>query len=113
MGEAEAFDVTTLSLGAGQTVVCVRGELDVATCSELEAALAEAPPEERIVVDLTHCSFMDSAAIRVLLTSASAGTGGGIVSLVSSDPGLLRVLEIADVAARIPIHPTVEAATVG
>jgi len=110
--EAKAFEVTMVPHDAGRSIVRVRGELDLATCSQLEAALAAAPPGESIVLDLTECGFLDSAAIRVVLTSAErVGASGGSVSLVATDPGVLRVLEIASVATRVPLHPSVEAAT--
>ncbi len=91
----------------------MRGELDLSTCSELEAALEQAPSGETIILDLAACTFLDSSALRVVLTGATAAAeAGGSLSLVVSDPGVLRVLEITNVDARVPIHPTVEAATV-
>jgi anti-anti-sigma factor len=113
MDESEPFEITTVSHDAGGSVVRVRGELDLATCAELAGALAGTPAGQRVVVDLTACTFLDSAAIRVLLHGTSAAVErGGTLSLVATDPGVLRVLEIANVEARTPIHSTVEAAIV-
>jgi anti-sigma B factor antagonist len=114
VGEAEQFDVTTVPLDAGRSVVRVRGELDLATCPRLEAALDELPPGEKVVLDLGECSFLDSSAIRVLLNGATrAESAGGALALVATGSVVLRALEIASIGERIPIHPTVEAAAAG
>ena len=107
----DAFDVTTVPHDAGRTIVRVRGELDLSTCAELQAALDQAPAGEAVIIDLAGCTFVDSSAIRVVLTGATdAEHAGGGLSLVVTDPGVLRVLEIANVEERVPIHPTVESA---
>jgi anti-anti-sigma factor len=93
------------------TVVRIEGDLDVATCSELEAALESADVRKRVVVDLSRCTFLDSSAVRALVHAArSAGTAGGTVALVTQDPGILRVLAIARVDSMLPVHETVESA---
>jgi anti-sigma B factor antagonist len=111
---AEAFEVSTVPVDAGRTIVRVRGELDLATCPALEEALGALPPGERVVLDLGECSFVDSTAIRVVLQGAARSeASGGSMELVASGATVLRTLEIASVAERIRIHPTVEAATSG
>ena len=112
VGATDAFDITSVPHDAGRTIVRVRGELDLSTCAVLQAALDETPTGETIIVDLADCTFLDSSAIRVVLNGArDAADAGGAFSLVVTDPGVLRVLEIANVGARAPIHPTVESAT--
>jgi anti-sigma B factor antagonist len=112
--EVEPFDISTVTPDSGLTLVRVRGELDQATSPALEEALEQAPPGEVVVLDLTGCSFIDSSAIRVLLTGvAHAESNGGSLSLVVPGPGVLRALEIASVGERIPIHSSVDAATAG
>ncbi len=111
VSEAQPFEVATVSHDAGRSIVRVTGELDLATCSDFEAALTAMPAGERIVLDLTGCTFLDSSAIRVVLSSARvAAENGGALTIVTSDPGVLRTLEIANVEARVPIHGTLEAA---
>jgi anti-sigma B factor antagonist len=110
--EAEPFDISTVAPDTGVSVVRVRGELDQATSPALEEALTQAPAGENVVLDLTDCSFIDSSAIRVVLAGAKhVESGGGAMSLVVPAAGVLRALEIANVSARVPIHPSVEAAT--
>ena len=112
--EAEPFDISTVAPDSGVSVVRIRGELDQATSPALEDALVQAPPGDVVVLDLTDCSFIDSSAIRVVLTGArQVESGGGAMSLVVPAAGVLRALEIANVGERVPIHPSVDAATAG
>lgn len=85
----------------------------MATCPELTDALAGVDLGKRTVVDLSECTFLDSSAVRALVASArDAASAGGEVVLVTQDPGVLRVLEIASVDTMLAVHETVEAAGV-
>jgi anti-sigma B factor antagonist len=96
----------------GATVVRVEGELDMATCPELEQALESIDLAGRIVVDLSGCTFFDSSALRVLVQRARAAeAAGGATALVTTDPGILRVLEIATTDTMLPVHDTIESAS--
>lgn len=93
------------------TVVRVEGDLDMATCPELMEALERADPGQRTVIDLSGCTFLDSSAVRVLVATARAAeSAGGDVALVTKDPGILRVLEIASLESILRVHQTVESA---
>jgi len=110
--EAEPFDISTVSPDTGVSIVRVRGELDQATSPALEEALTQAASGDNVILDLTDCSFIDSSAIRVVFAGAKhVEAGGGGMSLVVPAAGVLRALEIANVEARVPIHPSVDAAT--
>lgn len=113
MGENERiFAVAVEEDDRGNTLVNVTGEVDMATSPELEAALERTRADANVVVDLTRCDFLDSAAIRVLLAGiARSRSAGGSMSLVAPDARIRRVLEIAGVDATIPIHETREAAS--
>ena len=95
------------------TVVRVDGDLDLATCPELAEALERADVGKRTVIDLSGCTFLDSSAVRALIAAARASeSAGGDVLLVTRDPGILRIREIASVDAMLPVHETVESAVV-
>ncbi len=108
------FEVSVEGSSDGSaTVVRVDGDLDMATCPELTEALAGIELGKRTVVDVSGCTFLDSCAVRVLVASARiAASAGGEIVLVTQDPGILRVLEIASVDTMLAVHETVEAAGV-
>lgn len=94
------------------TVLRVEGDLDLATCPELERALEDADPAKRVVVDLSGCTFLDSSALRVLVQRARAAeAAGGTIALVTRDPGILRILDIASTETMLPVHDTIESAS--
>ena len=100
-----AFDPTGFSISTsdrdGRAVVVIRGELDLATAPDLEAAIAERlDAGQNVVVDLRELAFMDSTGLRVLV-AAHARVEGGEQSLliVRPRPGatIERILAIAGV----------------
>ena len=83
----------------------------MATAPVLEDTVAEAGHADNLVIDLTECSFVDSAALRVLAQTARAlSDRGGRLALVATDPGIRRILEITAVDTLLPVHPTIDAA---
>ena len=114
MARAGDLEVQVESAGNGDaTVVRVHGDLDMATCPQLENVLQGTDLRKRIVIDLSGCTFLDSSAVRALVgTARAAESAGGDVALVTSDQGILRVLEIASVEMMLPVHKTVEQASV-
>ena len=83
----------------------------MATAPLLEEAIGPVEHRERLVIDLTECSFVDSAALRVLTRTARDLTEhGGALALVVTDPGILRILEITAVDTMLPVHSSVDAA---
>lgn len=90
--------------------VHVSGELDLATAPRLEEALADVSTET-LVIDLSGCTFLDSAGIRTLVGAArERSTTGSTLRLVTADPGILRLLEITGVDTLIHVHPSLDAA---
>jgi anti-sigma B factor antagonist len=103
------FDVELVRIPNGAAVVRVVGELDMATSSQLEDAIAAALPVRTLVVDLTGCSFLDSAGVRMLMTAArDARENDRSLALVAVDPGVLRVLEITALDTMVPVHSTLD-----
>jgi anti-sigma B factor antagonist len=110
MGEAGELEIGVEDV-SGATLVRVGGELDMATVGALEDALGRVALEERVILDLTACTFLDSSGVRVLVATArAAGDAGGTLALVASDLTIVRVLEISAVDTMIPVHATLEAA---
>lgn len=81
----------------------------MATAPTLEERTASIDSARRLVIDLTHCTFLDSAAVRALTKVArDSGSTGTAVALVATDPGILRVLEITAVDNILPVHGTLD-----
>jgi anti-anti-sigma factor len=102
------FDVRSETMPGGADALFVTGELDLATAPRLDEALAELAGDV-IVVDLSGCTFLDSAGIRALVGSArTLEAAGRSLRLVTSDAGILRLLEITGVDTLIPVHPLLD-----
>ena len=71
-------------------------------------ALGGAP--EQLVIDLSGCTFLDSAGIRTLVGAARDRAGTSRLRIVTADPGIVRLLEITGVDTLIHVHPSVDAA---
>jgi len=104
------FDVRSETTPKGAGVVYVAGELDLASAPRLQEVLSELSADP-VVVDLSECTFLDSAGMSVLLASARAlSESGRSLRVASADSRILRVLEITAVDTLIAVHPDVEAA---
>lgn len=103
------FDVRLVPVRDGVYVVRVLGDLDMATAPTLEERVASVGSASHLVIDLTQCTFLDSAAVRLLTTFArDSEASGRTVALVVSNAGILRVLEITAVDDVLPVHSTVD-----
>jgi anti-sigma B factor antagonist len=110
MGTSRDFDVQTETTPGGPAVLRVFGELDLATVPRLEEALA-AVSADLTVIDLSSCTFLDSSGVRALATAGQElSEAGRRFSLVASDPGLLRVLDITGVDTVLAVHQSTESA---
>lgn len=82
----------------GHVTVAVRGELDLATVGEFQAALERTweTPERPVVVDLSELRFIDSTGLRaVLLFHKRARESGREYRLTGADTNVRRTLEIS------------------
>jgi anti-sigma B factor antagonist len=98
------FDLT-VAREEGATRLTLRGELDLGTAAQLEAALAEANSD--VLLDLRGLTFMDSTGVRVLLEAAE--TGGPGLRIVPPASGDARVT--IDESGIAPLLPLVEEET--
>jgi anti-sigma B factor antagonist len=111
MSSTGDFDVQLVPVRDRAYVVRVVGDLDMATAPTLEEEISSVGSASRLVIDLTQCTFLDSAAVRLLTTIArESDTAGTHLALVASDPGILRVLEITAVDDILPVHSTLDEA---
>lgn len=99
----------------GEWIVArVEGELDMSNCSYVRDQLTRSVPADRdgMVVDLSETAYLDSAAIELLFELARRlGRHRQELRIAMPDDSpLRRVLELTDVRAVAPVHPTVELA---
>ena len=100
------FDVERATV-AGRPALTVRGEVDMATAPRLDAAADEllSHPAE-FVVDLTHCTFLDSSGARTLLTVARKAEAAGVALFVLAPRtnGPVRLtIDLLDLGAFVPL----------
>ena len=88
----------------GTAFVAIRGELDLATCPELEAVLAQqASADHRVVLDLSELRFIDSSGIRVLLmASRRAQREGSELGLIRGQEPVMRTLALCGATDELP-----------
>lgn len=92
VGEVFTFEIVTA--GDVQTVV-LRGELDVANAGRVKRALLSAE-SQRVVVDLSGLSFIDSSGLTALIHAHNAITGSGRrFELRGARDAVKRVFEIS------------------
>jgi anti-sigma B factor antagonist len=99
----------------GVSVIVIRGEHDLSTAAELRARMEQLRVDQGpFVVDLTEATFIDSAVLGVLIgehdRAASEGTAVGFAVGPGSGYGVRRIIDLAGVAAVLPISDTRAAA---
>jgi anti-sigma B factor antagonist len=98
------------------SVLEVGGEIDVATAPRLREQLIKLVNDERfrIVVDLSAVDFIDSTGLGVLIGALKrVRTHDGNLSLVCSEPRIVKVFEITGLNQVFQIHPSIDAAVAG
>jgi anti-sigma B factor antagonist len=91
-----AVDITS---NGPWTVIAVSGEIDLFTAPKLReqflAALDDGSGADRLIVDLSRVTFMDSTGLGVLIGALRrVNERGGRMALVCQEGPVLRVLEL-------------------
>lgn len=90
--DVAAFTVA-VTQEAGHTVAHIRGEIDMATCERLRDAIEpHLGPAQRVVLDLSGVSFMDSSCLKVLVQARTT---------LTADDGALILRNPSDAARRV------------
>jgi anti-sigma B factor antagonist len=84
-------------------IVTVTGELDIATSPQLVAALAGLEPGyDRLVVDLSGCSFFASSGISILLDENDRAARDGFELVIVKAPhDVQRMFDLAGLDDRL------------
>lgn len=106
---AEDFWITEQTPRPGVRMLTVHGEADLHTAPELRERLGSAIDEgaQRIVLDLTETTFLDSMSLGVLLGAMKRMRARqGALRLVVSRPDVRRIFEITLLDRVFPIDDT-------
>ena len=92
----------------GRPALRVRGELDIATCSQLGSAVAEVLESgaTSLVVDLTETTFLDSSGARQLTRTARAADRLGVALEVvcpADNRPVRLVMDLLELHLAVPI----------
>jgi anti-sigma B factor antagonist len=103
------FNVSVTS-DAGSHSVALSGELDIATANQLTEQLEGVQPVsgDRLVIDLSAVSFMDSTGLRVLIAANRNATAGGYsLVIVTGESPAKRVLELTRMDEHMQVVPSI------
>src|SRR5205807_376501 len=108
MSAKDAAELATerAQLDSGGCIVGVRGQIDLYSAPEFKSALANAVDDGclDLVVDLSEVNFMDSTGLGVLVGMLKRlDRAGGTLTIVTSDPTILRIFEISGLTDRFTI----------
>jgi anti-sigma B factor antagonist len=107
------FELADEQSGPDVRVISVTGEIHVTTAPEFSTRLNEAisAGTRGVVIDMSGVEFIDSTGLSVLLNGLRRVTRAeGNLSLVISNPTVLRLFEITKLDSTFDIQPTREAA---
>jgi stage II sporulation protein AA (anti-sigma F factor antagonist) len=94
LGPEPILDIDVLATDQ-ETVVVVRGEIDLATGQQFRDALLAASRESpRVLVDLSDVTFMDSAGVNALVAAYHRVPPDGELRLAGLRPNTRRLLQI-------------------
>jgi anti-sigma B factor antagonist len=90
-------------------VLALDGELDVASCGEVEAQLrcmeGQCSDPAAIVIDLRGVTFIDSSGLRLLIEATNrAQTASHCLRLLRPNRRVFRVCEIAGIDTLLPFE---------
>jgi anti-anti-sigma factor len=96
-------------------IATLDGEVDMSNAQQLNAALAEATPNEALglVVDLSAVEYLDSAGIHLIYTlSVSLRARGQAIALVVPDGSpVSAALRFAGIRQQLPVFASAHEAT--
>jgi anti-sigma B factor antagonist len=104
------FDVEYVQ---GCAVVVAAGEIDLCAAAVLDEVLAEAAEvSDRIIIDLTDVTFLDSTGMKVMLDALNRNhhRQRGTLCLVGLSRAVYRVLEVTHLTSRFPVYASLRAA---
>ena len=115
-GASQRFVAATEQLDGGTPLVSVTGEVDRVTATALKRTLLGVTEDRtgEVIVDLTWCTFLDSRGLSALVECRSRLERlGRRLTVVLSNPNVLRIFQITGLDRRFEIYPSLNAAVDG
>jgi anti-anti-sigma factor len=105
MGEHELVTIAAFR-ESGDTILVVRGDVDMATASVLWESVEQVlSNSERVIVDLSDVDFLDSSGLSVFVRAhRRLREAGGALVLRSPNPRVRRVVEITGLGQVLTIE---------
>ena len=111
--DGDDFGVERVLLEASVSLIAVHGQADLHTAPALREALGDAIDDgaDRLIVDLSDATFVDSMTLGVLLGAVKRlRARGGQVAIVCQSPHIRRIFEITLLDRVFAMHDTLAAA---
>jgi anti-sigma B factor antagonist len=107
-----AFGISQTEFDERVSVISIEGELDLLTAPRLKWMLVDSltAGQDRLVVDLSLASFMDSTALGVLLGVERTLGVDACLAIVCTTPNVLKIFELAGLNGMFAIFPTLDGA---
>jgi anti-sigma B factor antagonist len=104
------FAIACSELDGRTSVISVKGELDLSTAPRLKWMLLDALQDgrDRLVLDLSETTFMDSTALGVLVVVNRRLGANARMAIVCVQSGVLRIFELSGMDGAFAIFPTLE-----
>jgi anti-sigma B factor antagonist len=111
MPDASQFSVDVERLEGDVAVVVLTGEVDLYTAPRFKDVVMHSIDDgaQRVVIDLTGATFIDSTALGVLV-SAGKRLRQGVLAIACLDGNIRRILEITGLDGVFAISPSRAAA---
>jgi anti-anti-sigma factor len=108
--QVRTFKLTDNERGPGVREIAIEGELDLSTADELQVALDRADDYPLVLVDLSHCEFVDSTALAIFIRAdlAMKAKGGRLGLFGPLSQQVHRAMEIMGILGEGFIFPTAE-----
>jgi anti-sigma B factor antagonist len=109
------FAISELTPEAGTSVLAVEGELDLATAPRLKAPLLDVASrhQDRVVIDLSGLTFIDSTALRLLVDANRERSEDNPLVVVCSNAKVLRIFKISGLGANFEMVSSLDEALAG
>lgn len=110
--EVTPFAIVRRELDERTCVISVEGELDLSTAPRLKWMLVDSLEggSNRLVLDLSLVTFMDSTALAVLVGVNRTLDPGGRLEIVCTREKVLQIFEFSGTDRAFAIHSTLEQA---